>query len=104
MKTYYDNGYLGETILTDLQSTPFENYSQLDWVQYFLEESTYDGEHHKVWAIDQAIRVLKGTAVIIKLATWANGAYEYRVSLDQPSQQYLNWLETQENWDQGIAP
>ncbi len=75
-----------------------------------------DGAHHKQWLIDQTARILKGTKVIVKVAKWESGHQEYRFHLDEPSQEYLDWVVTclgeydaeegsyEYDYDEGIAP
>lgn len=73
-----------------------------------------DGDHHQKWLVDQVARALKGTPAIVKLAKWDNGHLELRVSLDEPSQEYKDWVEEilerdedgdpQCDYDVGIAP
>ena len=102
-------GYLGETVVNDLSETPFKGFTQKEWAAYFLAEfGGFDGEHHKQWAIDQALRILKGTEVTVKLARWESGYSEYRVTTAEPSEQYQLWVKSQakdgDEWDAGIAP
>lgn len=112
------DGYLGE-VAVDIKDTPYANYTPNDWVlEYLFRYSQIDGSHHKQWVLDQTARILKGKKVIIKLAKWSNGEQEYRFNLDEPSQEYLEWvkvyrghyIETDEytgfeyDYDEGIAP
>ena len=101
-------GYLGET------TVDFKR-SQIEWTQTWIEMyGGIDGDHHKTWLIDQVQRILYGTKVIAKKACWANGHTEYRFSLDEPSQEYLDWVKEYEQmdndgsvqyeWDKGISP
>lgn len=83
--------YLGETIVEQADS-PFKDYKAKDWAEYWLVRcGGYDGDHHKAWVIDQAIRSLKGCCVIIKKAEWDTGLVEWRVSPGCPSQDYIDW-------------
>ncbi len=105
--------YLGETKVS-VEDTPYANYTQLDWVLYFLEYGHFDGDHHKQWAIDQATRVIKGTGVVIKKATWDDGTIEYRVStIEPPSDEYKKYVAdymsgedgpSTYSYDEGVAP
>lgn len=102
-------GYLGETIV-DVKNTEFKDWTTLDWIEYFiLTYGQYDGSHHKQWVLDQLMRLIKGTPVIINLAEWDNGQQEYRIRLGEPSQEYLDFVEEYEedgeySYDEGIAP
>lgn len=78
--------------------------------------SQIDGSHHKQWCLDQVVRILAGTKVIVKLAKWNNGYTKYRYYLDSPSEQYDAFVkkmkgeynpeynEYQYDYDKGIAP
>ncbi len=107
-------GYLGETIV-DVKETKYKDYTPSDWAMYFIETyGQFDGADHKQWAMDQVARVLKGTKVVIKLASWDNGQSEYRISLGEPSEEYKTWAtemlgelfegEYEYDYDEGIAP
>jgi len=111
-------GYLGETIV-DIKDTEFKDYTKSDWAMYFIEVyGQIDGSHHKAWVLDQIARILKGTKIIIKLAKWENGQFEYRIILNEPSNEYLNWIKEikgeiiededyvgyEYDYDEGIAP
>lgn len=105
--------YLGETEL-DVSTTPFKDFQPEDWAMYWVESyGQDDGDHHKAWVIDQIARILKGTPVIVKLAQWDNGQKEYRVDLDSPSFEYLEWVTEMKagehgpltySYNEGIAP
>lgn len=85
--------YLGETLVTDLDASPFRGYKKSDWCLYFISQyGQIDGNHHKLWLLDQLARIIHGTKPVIHLAKWANGESEYRVQLDAPSQQYEDWV------------
>lgn len=106
-------GYLGETVI-DINESKYANYSRSDWAMLWIETcGGYDGGHHKTWVIDQTVRILKGTKVIVKLARWKNGQTEERFMLDSPSEEYLKWVEEMKSgedgpdtyeYDCGIAP
>ncbi|MDD5648989.1 MAG: hypothetical protein PHF86_00985 [Candidatus Nanoarchaeia archaeon] len=110
-------GYLGETDV-NISESKFKDYTSIDWAMYFIERyGQIDGSHHKTWVLDQVARILKGTKIIVKLAKWSNGKQEYRVWLDDPSEEYKNWQkEMQEmlgefidneyeyTYNEGIAP
>jgi hypothetical protein len=107
--------YLGEKII-DCFDTPFENYEQSDWILFFIEKYSYiHGDHHKKWLLDQIARITNGTNIIIKIAEWSDGDYEYRITLDNPTKKYWKWVEIQKGgimdngdyeyyYDFGIAP
>lgn len=106
-------GYLGETDV-DIQQSEFKDYTPSDWAMYFIESyGQIDGDHHKLWVLDQIARILKGTKVIVKEAKWDNGQSEYRVHLDKKSSEYKQWVKEMKNgedgentygYDKGIAP
>lgn len=106
-------GYLGEFDV-NISTSPFKNYTPFDWAMYFVEHyGQIDGEHHKLWVLDQVARIHKGVKPIIKLAKWSNGQEEYRISLSEPTDKYISWVEEMKagedvldtySYDEGIAP
>jgi hypothetical protein len=103
-------GYLGETLL-DIKDTKFKDYTRSDWAMYFLESyGLIDGSHHKNWVLDQMARAIKGVKPIIKLAKWSEGTEEYRISLGEPTKEYLDWViemkdgEDGAGYDEGSPP
>lgn len=106
-------GYLGETIV-EQKDTEFKDYDNTAWAMYFLESyGGIDGAHHKDWVLDQIARCVKGTPVIIKVAKWEGGKEEFRISLGEPSKEYLDWVVEMKDgedgpetygYDEGIAP
>lgn len=98
-------GYLGETVLESYDGTAYEGFTEKAWaIEYLRLYGSIDGDHHKQWVMDQVIRILKGTPVILKIAKWANGHSEYRFNTGEPSKKYLKWVEDNEGWEEGIAP
>lgn len=97
--------FLGEEIL-DIKETPFRDFDEKNWSLYFIERyGGIDGDHHKLWVMDQIARINLGTLVIIKQAKWANGGIEYRVNLGDPSDAYLSWVEEfKGDYDAGSPP
>lgn len=105
--------YLGE-FEVDINETEYKDYGPVEWGVYFCSYGQVDGSHHKTWAIDQVVRVLKGTPVIIKEARWDDGKKEFRINLGEPSQAYLDYVKDYEGededgekeyeWDTGGAP
>lgn len=110
-------GYLGETLVESTNGTPYEGFTPQDWAMRYIEAyGSIDGGHHKQWVLDQVVRILKGTPIILKLAKWNNGEQAYRYNTGEPSEAYLAWAkemlgeydeeeETYEyDYDEGIAP
>lgn len=106
--------YLGESDV-NMSESKFKDFTPIDWSIYFIEKyGQIDGSHHTTWVLDQVIRILKGTKIIVKLAKWSNGQQEYRVWLDEPSEEYKSWQkemlgkfidgEYEYTYDEGIAP
>ena len=103
--------YLGE-FKVEIEESPFAEYKPEDWAMYFISiYSQIDGAHHKQWVLDQVARILKETPVIVTEARWEDGEPEYRVSLGEPSPQYLEWVKFMKghegleyDYDEGIAP
>lgn len=108
-------GYLG-AIVVDIKDTEFKNYTPSDWVMYYIERyGQIDGSHHKTWVLDQIARILKGAKINIRLAKWDDGQEEYRIDLDEPTQEYKDWISYMKgeldededecyDYDEGIAP
>ena len=71
-----------------------------------------DGDHHKMWVIDQMVRALTGCPVEEKSAVDSRGQ-SYTYEAQGESEEYRRWVadtkagndgpETYE-WDEGIAP
>lgn len=103
-------GYLGE-FPVDISQTEFEGYAAGDWAMHWIGRyGQIDGDHHKLWVLDQVARILKGTPVVVKEARWENGEAEFRVTLGEPSQEYEAWVSEMRGddddygYDVGIAP
>ena len=109
--------YLGEVIV-EQSKTPFANYTASDWAMYFIASyGQIDGSHHKAWVLDQVARILNGTPVEIRLASWDDGETNWRIfTIEPPSQEYLEWVadmrgehdeesgDYEYEYDEGIAP
>lgn len=97
--------YMGERSIYDLEGTPFEGFEATDWaLTYINRYGQIDGANHKQWVLDQVARILNGTPVFVKLATWDNGHSEYRFEVGEPTQEYLDWVGEDDEYDEGIAP
>ena len=104
-------GYLGEFEVCQ-SDTKYKYFTPIDWVEYFINAyGGIDGAHHKDWVLDQCMRIIKGTQVKIVEARWdgEDGKLsEYRVSLEEPSEEYLNFVkgvkEDGYGYEEGIAP
>lgn len=104
--------YLGETLVSQNDVEEFKSFNQSDWAMYFIEGyGQIDGEHHKLWVLDQVAQLLKGTPVVIKLAKWDDGSCEYRVGLSKEKNlEYIEWRRKifgdfdKYGYDEGIAP
>ncbi len=66
-----------------------------------------------MWVIDQVARILNGTLIVVVEARWDDGTTNFRITTGAPSDDYLNWVATQQcgdagpttyDWDEGIAP
>lgn len=108
--------YLGTTPIVVEQHPVYSKYTPVDWAMLWVEKyGQFDGSHHKAWVIDQVARILKGTPVIVELAAWSGGLTEERFYLDEPTEQYKDWViamlgeltedgEYEYSYDEGIAP
>lgn len=72
----------------------------------------YDGSHHKMWTIDQMVRILTGCPIVVKTFKDYNGV-EYTAEVLGESEEYNKWVATHNDgedgpdtyeWDCGIAP
>lgn len=109
-------GYLGETVLDSYKGTPFEGFTEKEWVlEYVYRYGSIVGDHHKQWLNDQIVRILNGTPVILSIAKWENGQIEYRFKTGEPSKKYFKWVrkargkkdsngDYESSWEEGIAP
>lgn len=70
-----------------------------------------DGGHHKMWLIDQMVRVLTNCPVIIITESYEGKEYTFETFGE--SEEYVNWIKEHNsgddgpntyNWDVGIAP
>ena len=107
------NDYMGQ-FLVDISTTRYANFTPADWaLEYIVRYGGIDGSHHKTWVMDQCVRILKGTPVVLMEARWGNGAKELRFWTDKPSQGYSDFVKELCNgedgpdtysYDEGIAP
>jgi hypothetical protein len=101
----------------DISNHPiYKNYTKNDWVMWFIENrGQYDGGHHKQWCLDQIVRIIKGTPIVVKEYTRYNGDIDFDITTGESSAKYLAWVEhmlgdEDENgdyeysYDEGIAP
>ena len=94
-------GYLGE-IIVDKKDTIYVDYTQKDWALFRIcQYGGIDGDHHKDWVLDQVVRILNGTQIIISLASWKNGQTEYRFNLDEPTELYHDWVKEAKSGEDG---
>lgn len=107
-------GYLGE-FPVEISESPYAEFTPEKWATYWIGSyGQIHGAHHKLWVLDQVVRILKGTPVIVTLAKWSNGYQEYRHTLGEPTAEYHAWVEMmldrdedgepQYAYDVGIAP
>lgn len=102
-------GYLGEVEI-DKAETEYAKWNRVDWALDWIERyGQIDGEHHKVWVLDQVARILNGTPVLVFKASWEDGTIELRPRLGEPDGWYLAWVKDMKNggeyaYDEGIAP
>jgi len=105
--------FIGERVLGD-NELPFGSFTQQDWALWWIAGyGSIDGDHHKVWLLDQLARILNGTKVIVTVKEWDNGDFQHRFSLAEPTQKYWDWVADVKNgedgpdtydYDFGIAP
>lgn len=70
-------------------------------------DGMYDGDHHKMWVLDQMVRALTGCPVVTKTAKDCRGE-EYSYQAQGESEEYLRFVHEvggrDAGWDEGIAP
>lgn len=108
------DGYLGKTPVIIADHPEYSKYSPSDWVMCFIEAyRVIPGDHHKAWVLDQMARILRGTPIVVEIAAWESGETEDRISTGEPSAEYLTWVESMKDGedgpetyghDEGIAP
>lgn len=107
------DGYLGEKKV-DIKNTTYKNYKPKDWALMWIQMyGQIDGDHHKLWVLDQVVRILNGTPIIMKIASWDNGQTEERFELGESPKAYDKWVENYKDgedgpdtygYDEGVAP
>ena len=106
--------YIGEEIV-DIKETSYKDHTPTDWaLTYIRYYGGTDGGHHKQWVLDQVARILNGTPVIVRKATWEDPhLVEYRFTTGEPSEKYLQWVKEYKDgedgpetydYDEGIVP
>ena len=67
------------------------------------ESGTTDGDHHKMWVIDQMVRALTDCPMIEKSALdWQGNPYTYQGY--GKSDEYRAFIAEHGEWDEGVAP
>ena len=63
-----------------------------------------DGDHHKMWIIDQMVRALTGCPMVTRTSRDYRGN-EYTYETQGESEEYRRFVAAYEaDWDEGIAP
>ncbi len=62
-----------------------------------------DGDHHKMWFIDQMVRALTGCPMVTRTAKDCRGE-DYSYEAQGESEEYLRFVAGAGSWDEGIAP
>lgn len=71
-------------------------------LEFADEFGAIDGDHHKMWVIDQMVRALTGCPMVTKSAVDYKGEpYTYEAQGESP--EYGAFIGG-EGWDEGIAP
>lgn len=99
--------YLGEFEVDD--TCEYLSYTPSQWaLEYIVRYGGIDGSHHKDWVMDQVVRILNGTPVLLKVARWSDGSEEVRFITGKPSKQYHQMVKDavgdDYNWNVGVAP
>lgn len=108
--------YLGDVVVDIATDETYKDHTPQDWAMEFITVyGQTDSSIHKAWALDQVARILKGTPVILSIASWDSGEREYRFKTGEPSIEYTEWVESmlgghepdgsrEYDYDEGIAP
>lgn len=67
------------------------------------QDSAYEGEHHKMWVIDQMVRALTGCPLVEKRAMGLYGK-PYTYEAQGESVEYAGFLAKLDSWDEGVSP
>jgi hypothetical protein len=91
------------------EDSPFKGYNKLKYIMYYVEYyGFFDGDHHKKWVLDRIARIAYGSTPVISKHTFEDGRVVYDVSFDNPSKQYLEWVEgikeEDGEYDEGLPP
>ena len=77
----------------------------------FALDGVFDGEHHKMWVIDQMVRALTGCPTVTRTGKsylkTGEPPLEYEYQAQGESGEYRRWLAGHElcgHWDEGIPP
>ncbi len=105
--------YLGEKKVS-IKKTEYKDYKAKDFALLWIEQyGGIDGGHHKTWVLDQVARILHGTPVLAKIASWEGDKTELRLDLDDATPAYHKWVASCRDgedgpetygYDEGIAP
>lgn len=95
------NGFIGERKV-DASETKYGKFTPADWVVLWIERyGGIDGDHHKAWLIDQTVRILTETKVLIKIAEWEDGTREDRFTLEEPPAEYWSLVKEMKGGEDG---
>ena len=53
-----------------------------------------EGSHIKATVIDDVARILTGCPIEVSYHTWETGESEYRVTVNQMSDEYIEWVKS----------
>ena len=65
-------------------------------------ENQYDGEHHRLWVIDQMVRHLLGCPQELREKMGVSAVYSYEVTGENSLYRALR--EDEPGWDEGVPP
>lgn len=78
-----------------------------------VRDGISDGDHHKMWFIDQMVRALTGCPLVEKTGIGSVSGVSYTYEVRGESPEYLAFVREYENgedgpdtytWEEGIAP
>lgn len=66
-------------------------------------DAFYEGDHHKMWVIDQMVRALCGCPISVKNVIGSDGK-DYPVTFQDENDEYRMFTAAHRGWDTGMAP
>ncbi len=72
-------------------------------LKFAAEDGQVDGDHHKMWVIDQMVRALTNCPIVTRSALDYQGK-PYQYESQGESAEYCKFVSDVGEWNKGIAP